>query len=467
MIKQKIKSFFSQKGLWRFGKPMMVVALLFGFMAGYNGITSYTNYCHAQAMVTPITTTVVYGVCPYVCTPGSPGPCEMPGTAQMINELVYNATNVALQTSAQTLELWLAQSIDQMVQALLTRLNRVEINMIEWWGTMWDYNLRPSLQAMTIQLNTATTDQAKTYQTSMDAEHETQNNLVIMKQEVKVNQITRDNICPPAGLPPSRGKTMAYQVQKNLETKGNAVTNNKIGSTSEGGTGAHMSYRINTYEEFFCDPAGNGGTNVCTGAADPAFYDADVKVTEMVYNKLTIPVDDPADGEKYQKAIEELTENMLNTTAMTVTPERSVDTPEAKEQLFSRRSHMARHNAAKAVTDKIIGQRMPGTQLGQWIAEIREEAGIPIDEVGENPSYREVMHALSVDRFNSGKFASEIIKDKAGIEMEKLSAKAFYLMQLRDYYELLERVSLVLAVQVAAMADRLPNTDLDSVVETR
>lgn len=467
MIVQKIKSFFSDKRRWRFGKPMMFAALLFGCLAGYNGVTSYTNYCRAQAMVVPITTTIVYGVCTYVCTPGSPGPCEAPGTAQIINQTLTNATNLALQASAQTLEIWLAQSIDLMVQALLTRLNRTEINLIEWWGTMWDYNLRPSLQAMTIQLNTATTDQAKTYQTSMDAEHETQNNLVIMKQEVKVHQVTRDSVCPPAGLSPGRAANFSRKVPENMETKANAASANKTGSTAESGTGQHLNYRITTYEDFFCDPAANSGNNICSGTADPEFYDADVRVSDFIYNQMTIPVEDPTDGEKYQKAIEELTENMLNTTVVAPTPEGALDTPEAKEQMIARRSYYARHNATRAITQSIIGQRMPGSQLGQWIAEIREEAGIPLDEVGENPSYREVMHAISIDRFNSGKFASEIIKNKAGIEMEKLSAKAFYLMQLRDYYELLERMSLVLAVQVSTMADGIGLPPIDDVVDLR
>ena len=196
MIIQKIKSFFSKRP-WRFGKAAMVATLVFGFASGYNGITAYTNFCSAQAVA--ITVTVVYGVCPYVCTPGSPGPCEAPSTASNAKNIVYEATNAALQLSTQQLEVWLAQSIDLMVQALLTRLNRTEINLIEWWGTMWDYNLRPALQAQTIQLNTATADQAKTYQSSMDGEHETQTNLVIQKQEVETHQVTRDNVCPPAG----------------------------------------------------------------------------------------------------------------------------------------------------------------------------------------------------------------------------------------------------------------------------
>lgn len=464
MIVQKIKSFFSKRQ-WRFGKPAMVATIIFGFLSGYNGITSYTNYCAAQ--VTPITVTVGYGVCTYYCSPGSPGPCEAPGTASSAKEIVYNATNAALQLSTQQLEVWLAQSIDQMVQALLTRLNRMEINIIEWWATMWDYNLRPALQSMTIQINTATADQAKTYQTSMDGEHETQTNLVVQRREIETHEVTRDNVCPPAGLSPGRGANFAYEVPKHMETKSNAVANGKVGSTSEQGTAQHMAYRINTYEEFFCDPAGNGGTNVCTGAADSAFYDADVKVSEMIYNKLTIPVDDAADGEKYQKAIEELTENMLNTIAVTPVPENAVNTPQAREQVLPRRSYMARNNAVRQMTQSIIAQRMPGSQLGEWVSQIREEANIPLDEIGENPSYREVMHALSIDRFNSGKFATELMKDQAGVEMEKLSAQAFYLMQLRDYYELLERMSLVLAVQVAEMADRLPNTNLDSVEAVR
>ena len=464
MIVQKIKSFFSKR-TWRFGKPAMVATIIFGFLAGYNGITSYSNYCAAQ--VVPITVTVGYGVCTYYCSPGSPGPCEAPGTASSAKEIIYTATNTALQLSTQQLEVWLAQSIDQMVQALLTRLNRTEINIIEWWATMWDYNLRPALQAMTIQINTATADQAKTYQTSMDGEQETQTNLVIQRREVETHEVTRDNVCPPAGLSPGRGANFAYKVPKNMETKSNAVASGKVGSTSEAGTGQHMAYRINTYEEYFCDPTANGDTNVCTGAADPAFYDADVKVSEMIYNKLTIPVDDAADGEKYQKAIEELTENMLNTVAVTPIPDNAIETPEARELLMQRRSYLARNNAVRQVTQSIIAERMPGSQLGEWISQIREEAGIPATEIGENPSYREVMHALSLDRFNSGKFATELMKDQAGVEMEKLSAQAFYLMQLRDYFELLERMSLVLAVQVAAMADRLPNTNLDSVVPTR
>jgi len=468
MIVQKIKSFFSGR-MWRFGKPAMAATLVFGFLSGYNGITSYNNFCAAQSVVVPITVTVTYGVCPYYCSPGSPGPCEAPGTASSAKETVYNATNAALQLAAQQLEVWLAQSIDLMVQALLTRLNRTEINMIEWWATMWDYNLRPALQAQTIQINTATTDQAKTYQTSMDGEHETQTNLVVQTQEVATHQVTRDNVCPPAGVSPGRGANFAYQVPKNMERKSNAAANGKVGSTGENGNGQHVAYRINTYEEYFCDPSGNAGANVCstTSPPDPEFYNADVKVTEIIYNKLTIPVNDPADGEKYQKAVEELTENMVGTAVAEPISENSVDTPQAREQSIQRRSYIARYNAIRAMPQQIIGERSPGSQLGEWISKIREEAGIPIDEVGDNPSYREVMHTLSVDRFNSGKFATELMKDQAGVEMEKLSAQAFYLIQLRDYFELLERMSLVLAVQVATLADQAPEVSLNTYMPTR
>ena len=72
------------------------------------------------------------------------------------------------------------------------------------------------------------------------------------------------------------------------------------------------------------------------------------------------------------------------------------------------------------------------------------------------PSYKEILHAISMDRFNSGKYAMSMIAEESEIEMEKLILSTFHLMQLRDYYELLERTALVLAVQVSIRADQIP-----------
>src|ERR1039458_7243733 len=91
------------------------------------------------------------------------------------------------------------------------------------------------------------------------------------------------------------------------------------------------------------------------------------------------------------------------------------------------------------------------------------DCDVPTTKVtGTLPSYREIMHALSVDRFNSGTYAAGMITDDNKIQMEKLSLSVFYLMQLRDYYELLERTALTLAVQVSVVSGQqnLPGAHL-------
>ena len=84
---------------------------------------------------------------------------------------------------------------------------------------------------------------------------------------------------------------------------------------------------------------------------------------------------------------------------------------------------------------------------------------VQTSEVSQKPSYKEILHSISIDRFNSSKYAMGMIGDESEIEMEKLMLNSFYLMQLRDYYELLERTALVLAVQVSIMADNIPVPD--------
>ncbi len=60
-----------------------------------------------------------------------------------------------------------------------------------------------------------------------------------------------------------------------------------------------------------------------------------------------------------------------------------------------------------------------------------------------------------------------MIADESEIELEKLTLSTFYLMQLRDYYELLEREALTLTVQVSLMAEKIPTPDTHAVQPIR
>lgn len=461
------------------GTLAMLVIVALGFASGYNSVTSYNNMCQAQ--VTAGTVTVAGGMCP--CCKTCVTPCEPSGTASGIRSTIYNAFSASLQAAATTLENVLGLAVDTMVQKLLEKINDIEKNMIQWWQTMWHYNLSPSLRAMTVQMNTANTDLNKSYQASVDAEHSTQHNAAVMRSESRTARVVRDNVCPPAGLTggAGRGKTFARAMRKGWQSKAINTGAQVMGEEGAGGVGQYLAARNEAYEAAFCDPMANGGANVCSATPSPAeFHNADTQITKFIYNKLTIPVDDdtattvmrgnvmnPASpipmsrGDIYDRAIKENMENLIGVPMGDPVKPQVAQGPQGREILLNRRDYLAKYNALRSVPQLIIGDRMPGSQLGTWIQELRQEAGIPISEISDNPSYREVLNAIAVDRFNSGKFANGLQMERAGVEMEKLSMGTFYLMLLHDYHKLLERQALTLAVQISVLADdvKIPRID--------
>ncbi|MCK4945222.1 MAG: hypothetical protein KAS59_03060, partial [Alphaproteobacteria bacterium] len=124
----------------------------------------------------------------------------------------------------------------------------------------------------------------------------------------------------------------------------------------------------------------------------------------------------------------------------------------------NRRSYLARYGAIRSVPQLITGWRVPGggrePLTGLWVKELRTAGGASATVLSDNPSYKEIMHAMTVDRFNSGRYAAGLITNESAIELEKLTLDVLYLMQLRDYYELLERTALTLAVQTSIMSDQ-------------
>jgi hypothetical protein len=489
---------------FRMGKRGMIALVLVTFLTGYTSMVSLrgSNTCHAQAFLPPpVGITVTPGFCSIpvgfgVCV----DPCDPIMTSQTVRTTDENIFDQLLKRLTVTLPPWMASitgggvqqtgggddgfiggMIDTMMNALLVRLNDTELDMIDWWDTMWYYNLRPAMQAMTRQLNTATAQQTEDFQSGMDAFQEDQTNLAAMSTENKNHQVTRvsENACVAAtasgglGRATNFARSMRQGWQDDVQADG---TNRRYitGTTarpSATGAAAKRNQDAQTFDSTFCDPNDNGGYNVCTGPgagnAAPvdrfgnSYANADTQVTKNLYNKLTMQVDDPTDGPNEAKVAKAVVDNTMGDPTGDPIPIDAMMSPQGQEKWMARRSYLARYGAIRSVPQLIAGWRMPGSKLGTWIRELRIDAGIPTTtgEISDNPSYREVVHAVSIDRFNSGKYANNMISDDGEIEMEKLTLSSFYLMQLRDYYELLEREALTLAVQVSMMADKLPLTE--------
>lgn len=484
---------------FRMGKKGMIALVLTMFLAGYTSMVSLrgSNTCHAQAFLPPpvgITVTpgacsiaVGFGVCIDLCDPIL--------TSLTVKTTDENIFDQLLKRLTVTLPPWMAKitgggtqntgggddgfiggMIDVMMNALLVRLNDTELDMIDWWDTMWYYNLRPAMQAMTRQLNTATSQQAEDFQSGMDAYQEDQTNLEAMHTENKNHQVTRvsENACVTATAAGGMGrvsnfaKAMRQGWQDDIQADGynRRFTSGATARPSATGMASKLNQDSQTFESTFCDANDNGGHNVCANPAPvdkygKSYANADTLVTKNLYNKLTMQVDDPVDGPNETKVAKAVVDNTMGDPTGDPITMNSMNSPQGQELWMNRRAFLARYGAIRSVPQLIAGWRMPGSKLGTWIKELRTDAGVPTNtgEMSDNPSYREIVHAVSIDRFNSGKYANNMISDDGEIEMEKLTLSSFYLMQLRDYYELLEREALTLAVQVSMMADKIPLPD--------
>ena len=442
------KNFFSGLTLGRMG---IAVVIMIAFMLGYNATFSTVQMCAAQSVPKGVNPVVVGGPCAGLCQP-----CLKRKTAKNQRDRIRDALEVALVASDAAIEAYISLVVDTMVEDILNTLEEIENQMIRWWKTMMHYNLRPGMQDATEQINVATTDQSRSFQSAIDAEQQSMTALEYQEREYKAEKEARpsENVCvagtQAGGL--GRANSFTRAMRRAWQNESAAKGANKAGTPAALGTGAVINQHAQEFESLFCDPMDNGGNNDCA-AADPTYYNADTKVTDTIYNKKTIPIDTAPPA---ATATEHILTNLTGTPTADPIDLTAVTSSQGIETWMNRRSYLARHNAVRSVPQLIAGWRVPGSGHGTWVKALRDSAGIALDDMSDNPSYKEIVHAVTVDRFNSGNYAINNIQDANKQQMEKLVINAFYLMQLRDYFELLERQALALAIQVAIMSDQYP-----------
>lgn len=399
----------------------------------------------------------------YACT--GDVACEPPGVAADAAKTLTDSFTQDMYNSAADLENQLWQRVTDFLKSEFIQVEWIERSMIDWWQTMWYYNLLPGLQGMARQLNIDLATQTFDLQNQADATLALDTNLALRKHEIEDAEIRPgEQICVAGTLGGgfTRSNSFARAMRQAWEYQSTGTALNTKGTYGSVSAAATRGKLYHDYRAIFCDPKGNGGANACiTNQINPDLTNADIESNKFLFNKMTIPVDDmtpvPAGsttkGAQASNAIEDLIINMVGLPNADTMLTQTIASPQGQEKFMDRRSYVARHEAIRSVPHMIAGWRMPGSGMGPWLKDLRQNAGIDLPEIGSNPSYKEIMHAMSVDRFNSGRYAANMITTDTKIEMEKLNLSVFYLMQLRDYYELLERTALTLAVQVTLLAN--------------
>lgn len=405
----------------------------------------------ARALIPPVGAACA---CPPI--PGTCGIlCALIGTTAQLTPNLQTNFRTYLDNAVEDIKDHSGPALDKLVEEMFKSIDRVEERLIEWWQVMWYLDMRPALQDMAGQLGgVVNADQARAMASVNDAQDQTVTQSEHQKAELADRQQlqTSDLMCTASTNVAGGGNravVLARAVREARERERTGRSLNKQGVPGDDGVAESVNSKWKDYLAATCNPDANGGN---AGCATPGRYpDADINVARDFYNELTIDVkSDPA----RLTALESMTENLVGPVMANPIPPAALNSPAGREALLMRRAYYARKDAAHAVPNYITSARMPGGRNGTWLKAMRNGSGlVPQSSLSDNPSYREIMHAMTIDRFYNGTYGLDILDEPSNVRREKLVQSTLYLMQLRDYYELLERMALVLAVQLSAMSD--------------
>lgn len=204
----------------------------------------------------------------------------------------WSLTNIGIAFGVVTTNFTLAMTAFEM--AIAQKIYEVQQNNVKWWDEFWFYNLRPAMQAMTIQMNVSDADQSRVLGSFGDAMDLNRTNLALAQSEIESHRALRptENECVAATVSGGMAHAAAIRRAYNSAAPVEALerSNNATGSTGAGGTGADMGARWANYVDRYCEAAMNAGNAGC--AADATFAGRDIDVAGEIFSKDTIDVRD-------------------------------------------------------------------------------------------------------------------------------------------------------------------------------
>ena len=404
-------------------------------------------------------------VAPSVCTNcpvGSPT-CVLAGTTELSVTALLQFMKEYLENMINDFTEWFKNAWDNLIAALLEFMDSyLEGNFMTWQDNLWAYDWRPALQDMMGQLNTAMVDQSRVEASFATAEAQQYAQQKIQEKAADAQRETRpsESVCQTGtvmgGAP--RAHYLGRIIRQASENDLTALLTNKEGTPGAKGPLDAMSVKWERYCTYLVDENNNGGD---TGCPDPTASpvetrNADVKSIEFLFNNYSIDVSKP----EVAAALTALKENLVADVPPSTVPPEAITGGPGQEALLANRSYIARKLAARSTIEYVASSRLPiverysGDDLNDYIESIKVAAGNPLSGLPEKFSYRDLMHAMSVEKFATGQYNLEQIDEIENVEREALTLSIFYLMQLREKFEIMERGIMALAIQTAIEIDR-------------
>ena len=323
----------------------------------------------------------------------------------------------------------------------------------------WAEALLLEMKEMTKQLSLVRIDQSKELGHQMDAR--VQNETVVMGQRKEVEAIRdmapADTTCEvdSTAIGLSKGHKMARGIARGLANDAALDSTNSAGTPSEFGLGAQLKQMWDDYVALYCWP--ESGDQGCTTAGTYPGFNNDLPGL-LFGDKLTIDMSDP----DQQKIARDAQKYLIQPFSPDVIDGSVVDTTAGIQATLQRRAKLARINTVFNLTGQMIGERTGGT--GVDTQNMRTVAGTQAADAAVDASYREIMQAVSRERFSNPEYIFRMVNFPAAVVREKNAINAIRLQQMSDLYKRLEEM---LWTEAAILAAKLDRRMPDSAVETK
>jgi len=420
--------------------------------------------------ITPSATGNVPSSTPPVCPTSF---CMAVGGVSSLAKGFDDAVSEALDSVVSNNEGKTKESQKDFLADILYAIQCVEKSLVTAWTQAWHEGMKEALKNALRQVNVVMMEEGRQVQSLMDASSnlgaKDDKDKLSAGSEKENRPSVHANVAASAAKGYGRAMLFSRAMRKAIPQEMINIAYTKKGSINYENSAKYLSYRIDNFLNLYCDADGNGGlfTDSCK-ATDENFYNADIKPTKFLYSRLTLPADPAKDPEhKTLKALVDLRANLFGVPIRNPIDKSTLNTTKGKESFMNRRGELARYGAIMSVHNFIESRRMPGSSMGSWMKDILGKTSEGASEEWyrnmNNPSYKELIHGMTIDRFNNEKYTLNLLTNTSDIRMEKLSLSALQLVQLRDYYELLERTALVLSVEVAMMVENAESFSQSSI----
>jgi hypothetical protein len=390
------------------------------------------------------------------------------GTAPLTGSFGYNSGNPCVET----------EDILQMTNDT-TYWDVAGTQFIQHVNDWFDNEFLPAMKDMTAQLSASVVDQSRQMGSAMDSHNLSKNARMLQDYELteKKKIMPNEHSCVPASSVHAQSQTIstANALEGGFRYTGNQRIGNAPGQPGATSPATDTLARWDDFCKYFLDSQTNAGWNSCPNpTTDGTIPNGDIDI-ESVLMSDTI---DLANADQFH-AVTAIMQNLIQPNVLEQIPDNIVTTPQGQELVLKREHLKAVLNVAYDVIGGIVSRRasipMGGTSVAAKIGEIRDRAGVDKTRISgsgaagaaQEPSYNEIMLALTKERFMDPEYFARMANDQGAIEQEQTSINAYETITLQDIYKLQEQINALLAARAAMKFEREPQNTRTEAVPTR